>query len=94
MDKEEFLSHVLGAEETLFHISFSILRNEQDCADAVQEAILKAYSCLDKLRDEKYFKTWIVRILINECYGILRKKSVSWNLRKLLTRTRQSSVTM
>ncbi|MGN0402919.1 MAG: sigma factor, partial [Acetatifactor sp.] len=64
------LSHVLGAEETLFHISFSILRNEQDCADAVQEAILKAYSCLDKLRDEKYFKTWIVRILLNECYGI------------------------
>lgn len=74
MDKEEFLSHVLGAEETLFHISFSILHNEQDCSDAVQEAILKAYSCLDKLRDEKYFKTWIVRILINECYGILRKK--------------------
>ena len=73
MEKEQFLQKVLDAEETLFHVSFSILHNEQDCADAVQEAILKAYNARDKLRDEAFFKTWIVRIVINECYTILRR---------------------
>lgn len=73
MDKEEFLRLTLEAEPTLFHISFSILHNEQDCADAVQEAILKAYDRRNKLRDIRCFKTWLVRIVINECYGILRK---------------------
>ena len=74
MDKDEFLKLALDAEPTLFHVSFSILHNEQDCADAVQEAILKAYENRHKLKEIKYFKTWIVRIVINECYSILRKK--------------------
>ena len=43
MDREKFLQLTLEAESTLFHISFSILHDEQDCADAVQEGILKAY---------------------------------------------------
>ncbi|MBR1852601.1 MAG: RNA polymerase sigma factor [Lachnospiraceae bacterium] len=72
MDKELFLQKVLDAEETLFHVSFSILHNEADCADAVQEAILKAYDNHDKLRDEALFKTWLVRIVINECYAMRR----------------------
>lgn len=74
MDKEDFLRLALDAEPTLFHVSFSILHDEQDCADAVQEAILKAYENRHKLKEIKYFKTWIVRIVINECYNILRKK--------------------
>lgn len=74
MDKDEFLRLTLDSEPTLFHVSFSILHNEQDCADAVQEAILKAYDNRHKLKEIKYFKTWIVRIAINECYSILRKK--------------------
>lgn len=74
MDREEFLRLTLEAEPTLFHISFSLLHNEQDCADAVQEAILKAYDQRNKLREARYFKTWLVRIVINECYTILRKR--------------------
>ena len=73
MDREEFLQLTLEAEPTLFHISFSILHDEQDCADAVQEGILKAYMQRNNLREIKYFKTWLVRIVINECYGILRR---------------------
>ena len=74
MDKDEFLRLTLDSESTLFHVSLSILHNEQDCADAVQEAILKAYEGRHKLKEIRYFKTWIVRIVINECYSILRKK--------------------
>ncbi|WP_446899730.1 RNA polymerase sigma factor [Clostridium sp. LBM24168] len=74
MNKDTFISNVLEAESTLYRISKSILIHEQDCEDAVQEAILKAYNKLDTLKKEQYFKTWLVRILINECYSLKRKE--------------------
>lgn len=74
MTKEQFTELVLQAETTLFHVAFSVLRQEADCCDAVQEAVLKAYAARDKLRNPGYFKTWITRILLNECYGILRSR--------------------
>lgn len=75
MDKENFTQLVLQMESTLFHVAFSILHQEADCCDAVQETILKAYAARNNLRNPGYFKTWITRILINECYGILRGRS-------------------
>ena len=80
MDNNEFTQLIIEAEATLYHISKSILKNDSDCADAVQEAIVKAFSKLHTLRNEQYFKTWICRILIHECYQICRtrKKTVSY----------------
>lgn len=72
MEKNEFAKQVLEAEATMYHISKSILRNDCDCADAVQEAIITAFSKLNTLRDDRLFKTWLCRILINECYQICR----------------------
>ena len=74
MNKDTFIDRVLEAESTLYRISKSILIHEQDCEDAVQEAILKAYNKLGTLKKEQYFKTWLVRILINECYSLKRKE--------------------
>lgn len=73
MDKDKFTEQVLEAETTMYRIAKSILVCDADCEDAVQEAVLKAYAKLHTLREERYFKTWLVRILINECY---RKKRV------------------
>ena len=80
MDKSDFTRLYLESEATLYRVSKSILKNEFDCADAVQGAILKAFKKLHTLREEKYFKTWLCRILIRECYRILetRKNSVSF----------------
>lgn len=72
MNKNDFAEKVTTAEATLYHISKSILKNDCDCADAVQETIITAYSKLHSLRDERFFKTWLCRILINECYQICR----------------------
>ena len=44
MTKKEFTAEVLKAEKSLYHIAKSILRNDEDCADAMQNAILQAYS--------------------------------------------------
>ena len=42
--------------------------------DAIQEAIAKAFDKIGTLKQDTYAKTWLLRILINECYGIMRKE--------------------
>ena len=41
----------------------------------------KAFAKIDTLREKKYAKTWFTRILLNECYGMLRqrKREASYN---------------
>lgn len=70
MNKAEFTRWVLAVENRLYRISCGMLDNPQDRLDAVQEAVLKAWSKLPDLRVEKYFETWLTRILINECHNI------------------------
>lgn len=53
----------------------ALLRNDDDIEDAIQDTLETAYKNLETLKEPKYFKTWITRILINKCYDILRKKS-------------------
>ena len=74
MDKEQFVNLMSQVEADMFHLAFSVLRREQDCADAVQEAVFKAYAGRDTLEKQAYFKTWIMRILLNECYSLLRRQ--------------------
>lgn len=52
----------------------TLLYNDADCADAIQEAIVKAFSKRDTLKKDAYAKTWLMRILINECYGVMRRE--------------------
>lgn len=74
MNKEMFTNKVLDAETTLYRVSMSMLKNEKDCEDAVQDAILIAYERLSTLKKEEYFNTWLVRILINVCNKQLRMR--------------------
>ena len=78
MTKSAFIKEVHDAEAMLYHVAKSILKNDADCCDAVQETLLKAYEKLDTLKKEKFFRTWITRILINECNGIIRKRKISF----------------
>lgn len=74
MTKAEFVQRVRQMERRLYRVSRTILSRNADCEDAVQESLLKAWTRLDTLREEQYFETWLVRILINECKTIWRKK--------------------
>lgn len=75
MTKEKFEEQVLLLEKNLYSISYSILPNPHDQADAVQECIKKALIKRETLRDERYLKTWLIRILINECHNIVRQRT-------------------
>ena len=74
MNKEEFTQRVLEAESSLYRVAKSILINESDCEDAVQEAILTSYEKLGTLREDKYFKTWLTRILINSWFRAAKRR--------------------
>ena len=80
MNREQFTTEVLKAEKSLYHIAKSILKNDEDCADAMQNAILSAYGTLHTLKNEAFFRTWITRILINESYQLIRgrKNQISY----------------
>lgn len=73
-DKTAFVTLIKSVELTLYRVSKGILPSDHDCADAIQETITKAYSSLPALRKPKHFKTWIIRILINECKKMLNEK--------------------
>lgn len=56
-----------------YRVAKRILRNEEDVEDAIQEMILKAYKAIRNLKNEEYIKTWLTRILINQCNNIINK---------------------
>ena len=74
MTNEEFVKQISESEKSLYRVAKSILKNDEDCADAIQNAFLKAFHNIGTLKQEKYFRTWLTRILINECYQIVREK--------------------
>ena len=78
--KEQFSQLVMKYNESLFFTAKSILRNDTDAEDAVCSAVLKAYENFSQLREIKYFKTWITRIVINEAYMICRKNRYTESL--------------
>ena len=44
MTKETLGQLIIDSEETMYHIAKSLLYNDADCADAIQEAIVKAFA--------------------------------------------------
>ena len=59
----------------LYRVAKGIVFQDCDLEDAIQETILKAWQGLSSLKRDELFKTWLIRILINECYTILRQRN-------------------
>lgn len=74
MTKEKLGALIIDSERQMYVTARSILSEDQDCADAIQETIVKAFSKINSLKQDAYAKTWLIRILINECYNMLRQK--------------------
>ena len=75
MDKEYFVQEIEAHSELMYRVAFTILHNDDACRDALQETALKAWEKRGTLREERYFRTWITRILINTCYDLGKKRS-------------------
>lgn len=73
-DKEAFVKLMEKEKQSMYKVAKSILKKDEDAADAIQETILSCYEHLNQLRKTSYFKTWMTRILINNCNMIWRKR--------------------
>lgn len=58
----------------LFRTGRSILKDDDEAQDALQEAYLRAWRSLGAFRAEAQLSTWLVRIVANEALGRLRRR--------------------
>ncbi|HBJ2620571.1 UNVERIFIED_ORG: RNA polymerase subunit sigma-70 [Clostridium botulinum] len=74
-DSKAFTSLIRENKEYLYKMAYSYVKNEQMALDILQESIYKAFVNIKKLKRENVFKTWITKILINECINTIRKNA-------------------
>lgn len=59
----------------MYRVALAILMNDEDAADAIQDTVLVCWEKIDTLKYVQYFKTWMIRILINKCYRIRKNRA-------------------
>lgn len=74
MTNEVFAQRIIAMQGALYRVSASILSQECDREDAVQSCIERAWRKQSTLKDESRMQAWVTRILINECYAIIRRR--------------------
>ena len=74
-DKEAFGKLMKMHAASMYKVAKAILKNDDDVADAIQETALTCWEKVNTLRKDKYFKTWLTRILINNCNAIYRQRN-------------------
>lgn len=67
-------------KEYLYKIAWLHVRNEDLALDIVQDSILKGFRRIKSLREARYFKTWMTRIVINTARDVLRKNTNTYSL--------------
>lgn len=79
-NQEAFLKLIEEVKLKLYKTGISILKNDEDTCDAIQETLINAYKSLNTIKKNEYFSTWIMKILINKCYDIIRKNKKIINI--------------
>lgn len=72
-DAEAFISLMEECRMSFRRVALGYLGNDEDVADAIQDTILDAFEHIGCLKKAEYFRTWVTRILINNCTRIYRK---------------------
>jgi len=58
----------------LYRLARSVVGDDAEAEDALQEAYLSAYASIDRFRGEATLVTWLSRLVLNECFGRLRRQ--------------------
>ena len=79
-DRDAYTELIHFIQNDLYRIAKTRLSDDNDICDAIQETIIKTYNKIKKLKDNSKFKGWIIKILINECNLIYKKKKKQENI--------------
>lgn len=74
-DEDAFHLLMRRYNQTLYRAARSILKDDAEAEDAVQEAYLLAYRAMGSFRGDAKLSTWLVRIVVNEAIARSRKRS-------------------
>ncbi len=66
-DAESFIRLMEENKQSMLKVAYGFFSNEEDVADVIQQTVLNAYEHIGELKKAAYFKTWLIRILINNC---------------------------
>ena len=69
-----FSRNVEELKQPMYGLAIGIMKNREDAEDAMQNALILAYEHLDELSMMEKFRPWIMRILTNECFRMLKKR--------------------
>src|SRR5258707_11461242 len=78
-DKDAFETLMHRHNQMLYRTARSILKDDAEAEDAVQEAWLLAYRAIGNFRGDAKLSTWLVRIVVNEAISRRDRKSTRLN---------------
>ena len=78
-DELAFTKLIHSIENEMYRIAKIKLKKDDDVFEALQNTIILIYKNIKKLKDPKKFKTWAIRILINECLKIIKSNKKNIN---------------
>ncbi|MEG2786891.1 MAG: sigma-70 family RNA polymerase sigma factor [Romboutsia sp.] len=67
--------YIVNNQKNFYKIAYSYVKNEDDALDIVHDAICKALSKIDLLKDIEVVKPWFYKILINSAIDYIRKNN-------------------
>ncbi|WP_019156394.1 sigma-70 family RNA polymerase sigma factor [Robertmurraya massiliosenegalensis] len=73
-DADAFEELLMLYSDQLYRTAFLYMGNREDALDVVQETSYKAFIAIKTLKKNKYFATWLTKILINSAYDFLKKR--------------------
>lgn len=75
--KEEIVSQIiLENYNQYYRLAYSYVHNEPDACDIVQSGAYKALQNSHSLKKTEFAKTWVYRIMLNECFNYMKKPEI------------------
>jgi len=72
-DHDAYAALVTAATSRLYAVASLILRDSDRAEDAIQDAFVRAWRELPRLRDADRFDAWLRRLVVNACYDEIRR---------------------
>lgn len=73
-DDEAFLEMMQLHKESLLRTALAFLQNEEDAVEALQEVTYRAYKNIASVKEARFVKTWLIRIMMNYCQDQLKHR--------------------
>lgn len=86
-EEEAFLELMHSYQEALYRTAISYVKNEEDALEAVQEVTYRAYRSIKTVKEPAYFKTWLIKIMMNYCKDVLKRSNREIVEESLINRT-------